>query len=426
MKKSDLILECQKRKIDDSGLKVNLIDRLVENELRDAEKEDNVLPDAMKTLTASLEGDVNNGADKKSCNAVIKNDSNSSQETQFADVVSPEAPLPIYGNENHRSQKSMIEARMNYSKFDPQNHVSNGGASSEYEMSVMKRELELIERERDLLLREREVLQRMDRLASMNKQKSHAVEHMLYEFDGSGNFGAWVNQLDAIQEEYEIDESGMKLLIVKKLQGKALKWFYSNAAHLSMSTHDLIRNMSKLYDQKINITQLKRNFEDRKWKRDENFTDYFHDKIVLSNSLNYSDNELVQYIIEGIPDENLQSQAIMHQFQATEQLLQAFRELHLKPEISEGAVAGNYSKSKVTHQKYGTFASNSNSSQAPEKNGGAIKKVVRCFNCNEYGHGLSHCPHPKRERGTCYKCGELGHYSAQCPKLKDVNSGMQN
>ncbi|KAK2577579.1 hypothetical protein KPH14_012860 [Odynerus spinipes] len=60
----------------------------------------------------------------------------------------------------------------------------------------------------------------------------------------------------------------------------------------------------------------------------------------------------------------------------------------------------------------------------PQNKEGTVKEVTgrtttwgrRCFNCNQEGHMLTSCPHPRRVRGSCYTCGEMGHLNRDCPK----------
>lgn len=45
---------------------------------------------------------------------------------------------------------------------------------------------------------------------------------------------------------------------------------------------------------------LKKQFEEHIWKRDETFHQYVHEKIILANRVPISEDEIIDYIIDGI------------------------------------------------------------------------------------------------------------------------------
>lgn len=70
-------------------------------------------------------------------------------------------------------------------------------------------------------------------------------------------------------------------------------------------------------------------FEDRIWKRDETFADYHHEKIILANQVPISVNEIVSYLIHGIPNENLRNQIHLQKFVTDVKLLEAMKNISL-------------------------------------------------------------------------------------------------
>ena len=61
----------------------------------------------------------------------------------------------------------------------------------------------------------------------------------------------------------------------------------------------------RVFDHRPNKLELRRQFEVRMWKNSESFREYFHSKIVLANHVPIVDDEIVDYIIDGIPDSQL-------------------------------------------------------------------------------------------------------------------------
>ena len=71
----------------------------------------------------------------------------------------------------------------------------------------------------------------------------------------------------------------------------------------------LLEEMRKMYCPRASKLQLRRCFESRVGARDESYGEYAHEKTILANRMDLEDAEWVEYLIEGIPDENLRNQA---------------------------------------------------------------------------------------------------------------------
>jgi len=64
-----------------------------------------------------------------------------------------------------------------------------------------------------------------------------------------------------------------------------------------------------MFARKINKVALRRRFEKRVWNGGEIFRDYLHDKEILASRVPTERAELINYIIERIPDPFLRDQA---------------------------------------------------------------------------------------------------------------------
>lgn len=157
-----------------------------------------------------------------------------------------------------------------------------------------------------------------------------------------------------------------------------------------------------MFDQRTGKLLQRRKFEERKWKISETYREYHHDKIILGNQLSLEEDELIEYIIDSIPDGRLQDQARMQQFSSLDHLFRAF----------ENIVLQNDSKKNVSKSKFGFNLKEVSSSQP-----------VTCYNCNQKGHLAGSCPKPKRERGSCFYCGKIDHRFKDCPAKKQPKQG---
>ncbi|CAD7001542.1 unnamed protein product [Ceratitis capitata] len=306
-------------------------------------------------------------------------------------------------NENGNDGQSEERGKSN-NELDLNGHSNNNsGGINEQRSSVdnadSEREVQFLRREINILKRETELLQRMaeveSRAVSVSAQlqaeigESKISKEMLLsilpEFDGNINSDVWMTQWENVCNVYALSENNKRMLLLSKLKGKALQWIHSKPNFAIVSVDLLIMEMKDIFRSKESKLQLRRKFEARKWKTGEAFIDYFNDKVLLSEPMQLTEDELIEYTFEGITDEQLRTQAYMQCYSTKAQLLQAFTKIKMKGE-----------KFPI----------------------GVTQRETRCYNCNSRGHLAAECKKPKRERGACYACGSMNHRVFECPDRK--------
>lgn len=313
-----------------------------------------------------------------------------------------------------------------------------GNDAARRELEMAQREASIAQREAALLERElraaREEIERMrmtDANATDYEEESRTrgrnirqlslnnIFNLLNDFEGNHEtFNTWENQVFLLKNTYRLSDEETKVMISGKVKGKALRWFHSNSDHLNWTVEDLLKDMRKLYGRETDCLERRKKFEDRKWKREESFADYHHEKIILANQVPICANEIVSYLIRGIPDENLRNQVRLQRFTTDAELLVAMEDISLPSSFKfetkkERRGQGSEKGEEAAHHR---LYKQEIGEQKP-----------RCYNCGEVGHISTKCAKPKREKGACYTCGKMGHQVKECPdrEKKDKKFGGQ-
>ncbi|KAH8350237.1 hypothetical protein KR067_009323 [Drosophila pandora] len=164
---------------------------------------------------------------------------------------------------------------------------------------------------------------------------------------------------------------------------------------------ELTAELISMFSDKVSKLEARRQFENRKWSSGESFGSYVDDKVMRGQKINIDSEEMINRIIEGIPNQGLRNQAHIQCFENVELIKRAFAEVELPK---------SYGDRKET------------AVNKDEKD----SKDTRCYNCNAKGHWAQECRKPRREKGSCYACGEMGHFVAKCQKNKIKNEGKNN
>lgn len=129
------------------------------------------------------------------------------------------------------------------------------------------------------------------------------VADLLGNFDGvTGDFDVWKKQVRFLKTAYCLEDDHAKILIGMRLKRRALEWLHSRPEYISMSFEALVRELRAMFRRHESKLTLRRKFENRIWKKEEAFLDYLHEKTILGNRVPIDEEELLEQIVDGIPD----------------------------------------------------------------------------------------------------------------------------
>lgn len=98
--------------------------------------------------------------------------------------------------------------------------------------------------------------------------------------------------------------------------------------YLGKTPNELLLDMRTMFDQKLPKIDLWSVFEKRSWEVSEHFKEYVHNKIIIVNRIPIDNEEIIDYLLEGIPlGISLRDQARLQRFESTESLLKAFEKI---------------------------------------------------------------------------------------------------
>jgi len=143
----------------------------------------------------------------------------------------------------------------------------------------------------------------------MMRPQIKALAELMSEFTGEDTFWKWRKQFELIRVTYQLDDGTARVLASMRLKQKALQWFHSRPEHLEISVDDLFEEMQGIFDHRPGKMELRKQFERRTWRHGETFSHYFYDKIILANKVPVDEDELTDFIIDGMPDGIIRDQA---------------------------------------------------------------------------------------------------------------------
>jgi len=282
--------------------------------------------------------------------------------------------------------------------------TSHGKDIAQWEAALERRERDIMQREIQLLRRENETLRESPHLSTSSTTPRPSISiksigELLSEYSGSGvDFARWKAQAMLLRDTYELEENLLKILIGSKLRGKALSWYHSRIEHFEMKAADLLTAMQKMFDHRPGRLELRRKFEAREWRSGESFADYCHHKLILGNMIPISDDDIVDYVIDGIPAEPLQNQARMHSFDKIEDLMKAFEKIKLpawKQKPRRDSFSTAESKSHIRSESHPSGPSSASQKDDVEKARTSTRRTSKCYQCEGTGHWARDCKYSK-------------------------------
>ncbi|XP_041630409.1 MATH and LRR domain-containing protein PFE0570w-like [Drosophila kikkawai] len=307
------------------------------------------------------------------------------------------------GNDNVKANKNVMQSD-NVKQDDnvrPNNNVreADGKNNGDFnEPGNMKEQCDL-----DVILQRFEMEKELANIknkqsyaeGARNKISLEMLKELVYVFEGDNKFSNWRTMINNVRKIYNVDDDVMRAVIFNKVKGKALEWVTANPTLMAETVDFLLNEMAKHFEKKGSKLITRKKLQLCTWKRGKRFDEYFQEMVSLGNEIDLDEDELIEYMIAGIPDVNLRNMAKLQNFSTKTEILEAFIDIELQ-----------------------WTSSTQRNAQEQKDAGKTQRRNVKCYNCNSLGHIASECRKPKREMGTCFACGKPGHQAKDCEQYK--------
>ncbi|KYB26024.1 hypothetical protein TcasGA2_TC033925 [Tribolium castaneum] len=195
---------------------------------------------------------------------------------------------------------------------------------------------------------------------TMQNQRDYSVRqndiiNLIPEFAGTEEEDVllWLNRIRAVRRNYGPNYNELLLAAISKLSGFAKKWFDSRPEHLDLSLAELMEMISTFGNREDRLSCMKR-FEARKWRRNEKFLEYYQDKLLLGNQLQLSEQEILKYMIDGLDNCILQTQAKMARFTSLSEFMKVMNEISGSERQAGANLGGSSGSSRTCGRQFTT------------------------------------------------------------------------
>jgi len=72
-------------------------------------------------------------------------------------------------------------------------------------------------------------------------------------------------------------------------------------------TFDRLLELRAMFHRRQSKLVTRKKFEERVWKRDETFHEYYYEKVIMGNRVPVNNDEMLEYVIDGISDKTLRN-----------------------------------------------------------------------------------------------------------------------
>ena len=248
-------------------------------------------------------------------------------------------------------------------------------------------------------------------MSSKNSMVDQDIIPLYDPADSNINICSWLNKIDQLGEIHSWSEYTRSCYMQNRLRGRARRW-HNGLTNYNLSWTEWKEVLINAFPRKVDYAIKLEELVARKKTSKESMTDYYHAKLELIQTCRLDDEAAMSCIIRGLPEE-LQANARAYQCSTPSSLYSGFLAA-----LDDYKTVAQFNKS--TNQNNMTRSIRNNTNKFHNHN--TTQNVIRCYNCNKFGHIAREC---KRNVTFCNFCRHRGHATNDCRRRRQVANTNQ-
>ena len=265
---------------------------------------------------------------------------------------------------------------------------------------------EELARLRELIEKKKEIAALREALADTSVRSNsnfnfNDIESMAQCFSGDSGITIhkFIEQFEDAADIFKLNEKAKFVYGKRLVKGTAMIFLRT----INVKTWCEMRDaLFEEFNNDVTAAEIHNRLRNRKKKRNETCQQYVFAMMEISSMSKIEETDLVNYIIEGIPD-SFSNKMILYGANTISELKNCLKKYEIMKMRSWS------SSTQPSNQQSFSESTNLRNQQSS-----SVSTNVQCFRCKEMGHYSNQCKKNKKFEATCYNCGKEGHFKAEC------------
>ncbi|XP_055688093.1 uncharacterized protein LOC129792765 [Lutzomyia longipalpis] len=227
----------------------------------------------------------------------------------------------------------------------------------------------------------------------------------------------WLRKVDDARMLFDMDAQQSLVAAVFRLKGAAKDWYEGNQGAIR-SYAEFKKELLLNFPEKLSSAQIHHELRMRKRKKEESVEEYFHSVVKQARRINLRDDDIREYIIEGIPNVMVKGLLLsapagnlpdfLSYMKKVDKIVTNNREESSPSSSKSSSEDGKCHPVKMVNKKKETEDSSSEASQGEETHEVNVAKDKK--------EGETKTGAQKSGKRRCFACGSEDHLVKQCPR----------
>lgn len=240
------------------------------------------------------------------------------------------------------------------------------------------------------------------------------VEGNLSYFSGDDKLPIenWITEFDDMSTLLQWNDLQKLIYGKRMLKGSAKKYISYEEGITSWST--MKHHLKREFKVRLNSATVHSQLYKRKCQLTESSRQYIYAMQEIADQGHIEENALIQYIIDGIPDDEC-SKTMLYNAKTLRELKKLFEVYdHMKEKMQ---------RKKTSTRKDGTKENIKDAKNIRQRPSSKQIAKKHCFNCGSTEHDVKNCT--EADKGPkCFKCNNYGHIASKCFQTRQLETSV--